>query len=543
MPYDVWLASLSPAELRAYGQKKMNKQKGGRKRVYGKRRTYRNARRGGRSQRVQAGPFATFYGYGDYASENAVPVRDPMKKIDPRTDYAFKEDYGSRLGSVLGEGIQSFAHALGFGDYNITSNSCLTHKYLDMGTSPPRVKNTNKGEATVFSHREYLGDLLTGVGVPSAFTLQTYSINPGNSELFPFCSKLAENFQEWEVRGMLVELKSLASNTTTALSMGSMFAAVDYNSLDPAPTSKIELENLEYACSQKPSETILMPVECARSNDVLTHLYVAVDEDYQAGDKRLYDLGTLYVGSYGCPAAEAPIAEIWVTYEIAMYKPHLHPDPPLPPVECPVYGGHWKGSTGIGLNIFANSIMSGGSSAGFDVTSSGGNGIVEFPSTYIDAVDTRHYLVSAAWRGASAFTPVAPTVGFSSNPDVEIYQVTNFFSGIASNNAQTFCYSPTSASVSVFTMQFVVKVVSNAAVTTKASALFIGGTWTADVTSYWDCTVTELSSDVINLVKTVEETREDGLVQEIYEKVLDKVNSGLTEDAAKQLVTNLLAKK
>lgn len=264
-------------------------------------------------------------GRGAYKADTSKPKSKKRVGAVPNkaVNQNFSSDYGSRLGSVIGEGVQSFANALGFGEYHIQQNSCMS--MIDMGTSPPRVKNTNRGEAMVFNHREYLGDLSTGTGTPSVFDLQEYSLNIGNSTLFPFGAKVAENFQEWELRGMLVELKSLSSNTSTTLSLGSMFVAVDYNSLDPAPASKTELENLEYACSNKPSDSILMPVECARKNDVLTHLYIAVDGDYQGGDKRLYDIGRLFVGSFGCPAAGAPIAEIWITYEIALFKPHIHP--------------------------------------------------------------------------------------------------------------------------------------------------------------------------------------------------------------------------
>lgn len=271
--------------------------------------------------------FVTITGNGEYYPVPA-GYHDPRARIDLEKQYAFDPTYGQRLGATLGEGVQSFAKALGFGEYNIQSNSLCSEKWVDMGTSPPKVKNTSKGEATVFSHREYLGELITGAGTPSAFTLQEYAINVGNPSLFPFAARIAENFQEWEVRGMLVELKSECSETSTTLSLGSMFCAVDYNSLDPAPVDKTELENMEYACSNKPSSSILMPIECKRSNDVLTHLYIAVDEDYQGGDKRLYDLGRLFIGSFGCPAAAAPIAEIWITYEIAFYKPHLHIEPP-----------------------------------------------------------------------------------------------------------------------------------------------------------------------------------------------------------------------
>lgn len=197
-----------------------------------------------------------------------------------------------------------------------------------MGTDPPTVRNTKKGEATIFTHREYLGDLktpsfATGGGATSPFTIDSYPLNPGNSDLFPWLATIAHNFQEWELRGMIVELKTLSSNYAAGLSMGAMFAATQYNVLAPPPANKIELENMEYATSSRPSNTCLHAIECARGNDTLTHLYVATDINYNSGDARLYDLGNLYIGSFGIPVSNSPIAEIWVTYEVALYKPTL----------------------------------------------------------------------------------------------------------------------------------------------------------------------------------------------------------------------------
>jgi hypothetical protein len=80
---------------------------------------------------------------------------------------------------------------------------------------------------------------------------------------------------------------------------------------------------MEYAISGKPSRSLIMPVECARINDVLTHLYVANDLNYEGGDKRFFDLGTLHIGSQGLYAATSAIAEIWITYDITLFKPRL----------------------------------------------------------------------------------------------------------------------------------------------------------------------------------------------------------------------------
>jgi len=81
---------------------------------------------------------------------------------------------------------------------------------------------------------------------------------------------------------------------------------------------------MEYASSGKPSRSMIMPLECDPGNSPETHKYIAIDGVYGGGDKRLYDCGTMYIGSSGVPTANTPIAELWVTYEIALFKPIIN---------------------------------------------------------------------------------------------------------------------------------------------------------------------------------------------------------------------------
>lgn len=448
------------------------------------------------SKRVAPGKYSrpVVRGRGEYTTKPKTKAKASYRSVPNAPKGAsFSSDYGSRIGSVLGEGLQSLANVFGFGEYNIQSNSLLTEKYIDTGTSPPRVKNSNKGEATVFSHREYLGELITGAGTPTAFKLQSYPINPGNSLLFPLTSGIARHFQEWEVRGMLVELKSESSNTATSLSLGSMFCAVDYNVLDTPPINKIALENLEYACSNKPTDSIIMPVECARSNTVMTHMYVIDDLDYQGGDKRFSDLGNLFIGSYGCPSANTPIAEIWVTYEIAFFKPHLPsnviiPCPPCPP-NPPNYGGlggHIYGYYNESSSPFAdNSAYGTHDSPGLFLSETSTINTLSFPYS----PDTRFYNVTASWRTQATITlPVIPVV-VSASSGVTI--VLNTYSGIAGNNDQTYSSAVNSNSI---VMQLTVEVGPNPVGGLTPECLnWSGGTvYVPSNFVYWDIVVAEL---------------------------------------------------
>lgn len=359
------------------------------------------------------------YGKGPYYQK----PRAKPRNVRGRGPYAF---YGNLNGSIpfLGggeiggayysEGFQAPAAiprvtsssgkvtktVKGKGPYNVISNSLIDS--IDLGMDPPMVRNTNRGEATVVNHREFLGDLSSGFnpGSGSNFKLQSFALNPGNPQLFPFLAPIAFQFQEYEVRGMLVELKTLSSNISTSLSLGSMFMAADYNVLTPAPANKIQLENMEYASSAKPSCSIIMPIECEKSNDVITHLLVADNSNYEGTDARMYDLCNIYIGSQGMPVNSSIIAEIWVTYEIALFKPIIQNTATL----FQAIGAHFTGSgirddLNLGLPVAAD-----GTDSRFVCTGTS----LTFPNT----PDKQRYYVTFWWKTSETVggTPETPVI-------------------------------------------------------------------------------------------------------------------------------------
>lgn len=271
---------------------------------------------------------------GKPAKPKVVMVRTPQPRrpalkgrggyYDKSGNYnrGFDPNYGSQLGGILGNGVQSLAEVFGFGDYSVKKNSMS--QLLD-GGGPPSIANFGKGDATMVRHREYIGDLKTGpidAGTGStAFSLLEFNINPGTSKLFPWLSRMANLFQFFEINGMVVELKTTSSNYATNMALGTMFVATNYNTLDNSPTNKIELLNMEFSTSSVPSCSQIHLIECARKFTVQDKLYVTSDSNYKGGDPRLFNLGTTYIGSYGCPAADTSIAEMWVSYELSLYRP------------------------------------------------------------------------------------------------------------------------------------------------------------------------------------------------------------------------------
>lgn len=204
----------------------------------------------------------------------------------------------------------------GHGDYKLSGTT--------MAGSVPYIRNTNRG--MIISNREYITDISTAAGSPTGIKVDTFPLNPGRSETFPWLHSVAQNFEEYTFKGLVFEYRTLsvdAINSST-VNIGSVFMATEYNVLHGPLQSKQEIENYEFSVSGKPSQSLMHMVECARKQTPVSTLYVRTDSQNVSGsDLRLYDMGTLNIGTQGLPTQASSIGELWVSYEIEFFKPAL----------------------------------------------------------------------------------------------------------------------------------------------------------------------------------------------------------------------------
>jgi hypothetical protein len=223
--------------------------------------------------------------------------------------------YGNQIGQTAG---QMVAGITGMGAYNVNQNSLL----LPEGSPVPTFANMS--QATIVCHREYIKDVI-GPATGATFTLDSFPINPGNPKTFPWLSQIAANYDQYAILGMIFEYKSTASDSlnTGVLGLGTVILATDYDSADALYSSKIEMENSQFAITTKPPEDALHPIECDPSvgfNEIKYLRGIAVP----AGkDVRLYDHGNFQIATQGLPNNAGSIGELWVTYQVAFYKPQF----------------------------------------------------------------------------------------------------------------------------------------------------------------------------------------------------------------------------
>jgi len=173
---------------------------------------------------------------------------------------------------------------------------------------------------TVLANREYLGDILSSQN----FTMSvSATINPGLSEYFPWLSSVAKNYTQYRFRSLMFHYKSTSGALTTTQALGQIIGSANYNVYEAEPTTKSQLLNTIFAQSTVPSEDCNFAIECEPSQTVTGGLLYVRGGTPAQGDLRLYDLGNFYLATNGMSENNVKMGELWISYEIELYKPQL----------------------------------------------------------------------------------------------------------------------------------------------------------------------------------------------------------------------------
>lgn len=224
---------------------------------------------------------------------------------------------GALLGGKLGHLVEQVT---GFGEYKVASNSILRG-----GMSPPQIVNSVNTGSTIIRHREYVADIVASTG----FSVQSFLINPGLKETFPWLSQIAGSYEQYRLRGVLFEFKSTSSDallsSATSTALGTVMMSTDYDVADDPPEDKRVMLNAEFSNSSKPSCTFIHPIECKRSQSSQNILYTRSAKAVPSGfDQRLYDFARFNIATEGMQAAGGVLGELWITYEIELFKQQYH---------------------------------------------------------------------------------------------------------------------------------------------------------------------------------------------------------------------------
>jgi hypothetical protein len=188
------------------------------------------------------------------------------------------------------------------------------------------------------THREFVKT----VSVPSdglSFNNLTMDINPSNTEMFPWLSRIARNYQQYKINGMVLTFKSMTSEYTSSGALGTVGIATNYNVNDKPYSDIVSFENSQFAVVNKPSLNIVHAIECKEFARNGLQLYVrdADSQSTQTSDARFYDFAKVQVMTDGLPQTPGTtLGQLWVSYDITLLKPVVASDSGSGPGPGPV---------------------------------------------------------------------------------------------------------------------------------------------------------------------------------------------------------------
>jgi len=166
------------------------------------------------------------------------------------------------------------------------------------------------------AHEEYAQDLTAtaaGFGI-----VATIPLNPGNSQMGPWVSQIAPNWESYHVELLEIKYKPLVPATVA----GGVFMAVDYDAQDTAPTSKAEFMSFHEA--QRCSIWEEQVLKCDKKDlNKLPQRFVLNQVPVSGADARLSNIGTLFVAVDGVPSANlnVPFGELYFKYVFTLITP------------------------------------------------------------------------------------------------------------------------------------------------------------------------------------------------------------------------------
>lgn len=182
-------------------------------------------------------------------------------------------------------------------------------------TARPKMVTLRNGDCDV-THREYIGEVTASSGSPSIFNVDTYPINPGMNVVFPWLSKIAQNFESYNFR----KLKFCYETEAPTSLGGTVVLAVDYDALDAAPASKQQA--LAYRSSvRSPAWTDSCHSSVGEDLHKLKSKYVRTGSAPATSDLKTYDVGNLFVITQGITTASAVCGELYVEYSVRLMTP------------------------------------------------------------------------------------------------------------------------------------------------------------------------------------------------------------------------------
>lgn len=226
---------------------------------------------------------------------------------------------------------------------------------------------------------EYVTEVAGSVG----FVTTAYPINPGQSQLFPWLSKMAVLWEKYVIELCEPYYKHEVSQFATNGQAGKVMLSCDYDASDPAPTSKQQVEDTWPHIDCMPYQDCTLRLNKREMSNSVALKYVRPGAQPANTDIKFYDCGVVYVSTSGNTNTTV-IGEFRIRYRVRLEVPVLEG----------VGAGYWAHFYGpaptTGNNFASLTLQAGNTLSGvtlgtnvinFPVTVTGGNFMIQYVST------------------------------------------------------------------------------------------------------------------------------------------------------------------
>jgi len=159
----------------------------------------------------------------------------------------------------------------------------------------------------------------------SGFDVQSFNINPGLVDTFPFLSNIAKNYDEYEFIGLIFTYVPLVVEASSDGVMGSIIMATNYNPSNGNFTSKNEMLQYDASSSCRVVDVMRHGVECEPSKRGGNAIEYIRTRNVPMTEIKDYDQAIFQIATSGLATdvLNADIGELWVTYKVVLRKPKL----------------------------------------------------------------------------------------------------------------------------------------------------------------------------------------------------------------------------
>jgi len=174
----------------------------------------------------------------------------------------------------------------------------------------PKINSSAKCSRIV--HRE----LVATISGNTTFGSTAFALNPGVAASFPWLSTVAGSYEQYSFRKLRFHYVTRCATSYT----GSVLLAPEYDALDTAPTTEVNMAMMAGAKEDVPWRDQVIDFNVADMFPLGPRKFIRTGAIASTADLKTYDAGQLFVALASCADTSA-IGKLWVEYDVDLYIP------------------------------------------------------------------------------------------------------------------------------------------------------------------------------------------------------------------------------